>query len=705
MEDARHFLVNLALVLCVAAASTVLCRRLRQPVVLGYLLAGAIVSPHTAFPLFADEKMVHALSELGVILLMFSLGLEFTLQKLRNVGIAAVAVAVIQCSLMVWLGHTVGRLLGWSALESLFAGAMIAISSTTIIVKAFEELNVRGAVADLVFGVLIVEDLIAILLLTLLTAVSSGEGLSAAAFASTVARLAAFLVLMLAGGLLVVPRFMRSIAVFERPETVVVTSVGLCFAMALLADTAGYSVALGAFIGGCLVAESGEGETIEHLIRPVRDVFGAIFFVSVGMMIEPRLVVADWEAIAILTVVVVLGKLAGVAIGAVATGAGIRTAVQAAMSLTQIGEFSFIIAGVGVAAGTAGESLYPIAVAVSALTTLLTPWLIRASDPLALWIDRVLPHRVRTFVGLYAGWIERLGRNRAPAEVSERRRLLRWIGIDAVLLVVLIVLFAVFDVEGSRRLAQAAGISPPAAWLVLAIATALLGGLFGTGIVRTGGALARSIARAVFPPAADGSDAAAAPRRALVVVLQLGILVAVSLPLLMLLQPFLPAHHALAPPPLLALLFLFGLWRSAATLQAEARAGVQVVVDTLSRQLHGSARAGREDAELSDVDRLAPVFGKPVPLRVGADWFCVGRSLAELNLRGMTGATVLGIVRDEGALAAPSGSEVIRAGDLLALAGTTPAIESARRSLSTGERDAPPTPTPAPPGRQSSLRA
>ena len=284
---APEFLHSLALVLCVAALTSVIFQRLHQPVVLGYLLAGMLVSPHTPVPLFADEATTHTLSEFGVILLMFSLGLEFSLGRLLRAGASAVLVGVVQCSLMMWLGYVTAQLFGWTTLESVYAGAIIAISSTTIIVKAFEEQGVRGRLTDIVFGVLIIEDLIAILLIAVLTALSTGAGLSAASLAITAARLAAFLVAMLVGGMLIVPRVMRMVVGLRRPETTVVASVGLSFAFALIAAAAGYSVALGAFLAGALVGESGVEREVEHRVQPVRDVFAAVFFVSVGMLIDP----------------------------------------------------------------------------------------------------------------------------------------------------------------------------------------------------------------------------------------------------------------------------------------------------------------------------------------------------------------------------------------------------------------------------------
>jgi CPA2 family monovalent cation:H+ antiporter-2 len=383
MHDVHEFLRSLTIVLGIAALTTVLFQRLRQPVVLGYIIAGLLIGPHVPFPLVANGDIVRTLSELGVILLMFSLGLEFSLSRLARVGPTAGVTAIIQSFLVAWLGFLMGRLFGWSVLESVFVGAMIAISSTTIIAKAFDEQGIGGRLRELVVGVLLLEDLIAVVFLAALTAIATGAGLSPAALLPTIGRLTAFLLALVAVGILLVPRFIRFVVRLGRKETTLVASVGLCFATAYLAQEAGYSVALGAFIAGSLVAESGHSEAIEHLVEPLRDVFLAIFFVSVGMLIDPALALQHWGAIAAFTVLVIVGKVLTVSFGAFLGGTGIRTSVQAGMSMAQIGEFSFIIAGVGVTLGATRDFLYPIAVAVSAITTLTTPWLIRASEPFA----------------------------------------------------------------------------------------------------------------------------------------------------------------------------------------------------------------------------------------------------------------------------------------------------------------------------------
>ncbi|MBM4336971.1 MAG: cation:proton antiporter, partial [Deltaproteobacteria bacterium] len=315
--DAHAFLVALTIVLGVAAVTTVVFQRLGQPVVLGYIIAGLIIGPSVPIPLVADRQIVATLSELGVILLMFSLGLEFSLTKLLRLGPAPSLTALLVSSLMIWLGFVSGQLLGWTTLESLFAGALIAISSTTIIAKVFDDQAIGGPLRELVVGVLIVEDLLAILLMATLTAIASGSGLSASEMAITTGKLAAFLIGLVAIGLLVVPRGVRGIQRLGRPETTLVTSIGFCFGVSLLAHAFGYSVALGAYIAGALIAESGEEKPIDQLVKPVRDLFAAIFFVSVGLLIDPALIARHWQAVAAFSAVVIVGKIVGVSLEAV----------------------------------------------------------------------------------------------------------------------------------------------------------------------------------------------------------------------------------------------------------------------------------------------------------------------------------------------------------------------------------------------------
>jgi len=682
MHGAHEFLLALTVVLCVAAVTTVLFQRLRQPVVLGYILAGLIVGPHVPIPLVAHRETVQTLSELGVILLMFALGLEFSLRKLVRVGPTAGVTAVVQSSIMVWLGFVAGRAFGWTILESVFAGAIVAMSSTTIIAKAFDDLRVRGPLRDLVVGVLLVEDLFAILFMAVLTAVATGAGVSPGELGATLGRLAAFLALLLAAGMLVVPRTIRYVRGRGDSELLLVVSLGLCFGFSYLALASGYSVALGAFIAGSLVAESGEAHAVEEIVRPVRDLFAAIFFVSVGMLIDPGLVAEHWVAVLAFTALVVVGKSAAVGLGAFLTGSGVRTSVQTGMSLAQIGEFSFILASLGTTLGATREFLYPIAVAVSAVTTLTTPWLIGASGPTAAWIDRKLPARLQTVVSLYGSWLEQLRSSKARATLGTRvRRIVRALLVDLAAITAIVIGASVATERAGGWLAGVLGLAPVPARVILWVGAAAVAVPFFIGLLRNTRALGVTLASAALPEGETGRpDLAAAPRRAFVAIVRLGATLLVLLPIVALTQPFLPGVPGAAVIAFVAVVLGVAFWRSAANLEGHVRAGAQVIVEALAKQAAAGRAAPPTDA-LSGIRAMFPGLGEPVAVRLRPASPAAGKSLSELGVRGATGATVLAISRADGSAIAPSASERLRDGDVLALSGTQEAIEAARLLL------------------------
>ena len=689
MNDAHAFLQNLALVLCTAAVTTVVFQRLKQPVVFGYLIAGMIVGPHLPIPLSADEGMVRTLSELGVILLMFSLGLEFRLRRVIQVAATSGIAALFETSMMLGLGYIVGRLFGWTSVESIFAGAIVAISSTTIIARAFAEQGIRGKLSEIVFGILIVEDLIAIFLVAVLTAVAAGGGITPQSLGLVALRLVAFLVGLIGIGIVIVPRLVRTVIRLDRDETTLVATIGICFAAAWLAVTLGYSAALGAFIAGSLVAESGEGVRIEQFVHPVRDMFVAIFFVSVGMLIDPRVIVNHAGAVIALTALVIIGKIVAVSLGTFLTGNGLRSSVQTGMSLAQIGEFSFIIAAVGLAAGATGDFLYPVAVAVSAITTLLTPWLIRAAGPAAMWVDRKLPRPLQTTVALYGSWIENMQRAPAQAGRSRLRGLVRVLLIDAVLLAIIIIGAAAERERVAAALDDWLGLSEIAGLSIVTGVALVLAIPLLIGIYRSARRLGFVLAVRALPNAGRRAvDFAAAPRRALVTILQLATLLVIAVPLLAITQPFLPGYPGIAMLFVLAVLLGAALWRSALNLQGHAQAGAGMIVAALAPHLM-QEESDELTRTMEHVALMLPGLGDPEVVRIAVNSPAVDKSLAELNIRGLTGATVLAITRSAEAAAAqeaiqvgvPSGRQRLYVGDVVALAGPHESIRAARALL------------------------
>ncbi|MBV9496756.1 MAG: cation:proton antiporter [Acidobacteria bacterium] len=672
MHGAHDFLQALTVVLCVAALTTILFQRLHQPVVLGYLLAGIIVGPHVPIPLVADANIVQTLSELGVILLMFSLGLEFSFTKLVKVGASAGLTAVIQSSIVLWLGFITGRLLGWTTLESLFAGSAIAISSTTIIAKAFDEQKVGGRLRELVVGVLLVEDLIAIVLMAALTPIAGGTGLSAGVLAATAGRLFVFLFALIGIGLLVVPRATRAVNRLGSNETTLVASIGFCFATAWLASQFGYSVALGAFIAGSLVGESGEEKRVEHLVNPVRDMFAAIFFVSVGMLLDPRLVMEHWKAVAIFTAIVIVGKIIGVTLGAFLAGNGVQTSIRSGMALAQIGEFSFIIASLGLALHATRPFLYPIAVAVSAITTLTTPFLIRMSDGVASAVDRRLPRPLQTYAALYGSWWERSRKHDSGAPT---RRLFLLLAADIALLCILIIGTSVYLIDLGTLIEKRVGASVIVARAAVLVAAAVLAVPLWIGIMRVVRRLSTLLAERAFPPAPPGAvDLGNAPRAAMVATVKILVLVLVGMPIVAVTQPFLPGYPAAIALSLLLLLLAITFWRSTTSLQGHVHAGAQALIGALARTTSATSTPA--------VDELIAGFGAPRTAIVAEGSAVIGRQLREINLRGRTGAMVLAIQRGEERILVPSAAEVLRAGDVVAIGGSEESVAAAEAVLS-----------------------
>ncbi|MBV9576130.1 MAG: cation:proton antiporter, partial [Gammaproteobacteria bacterium] len=409
MTDLAPLIYDLALMLSVAGIIVLIFQRIQQPVVLGYLVAGMIIGPYTwPHNLVSDEPNIKTLSELGVIFLMFSLGLEFSFQKLTVVGFSSLLTGLFDVSLMMLLGYSAAWFMGWDFYDSLFLGAALSISSTTIIVKAINELNLKTKrFAEVIFGVLIVEDLLAILLLVALSTMVATKNL----FSLEMLYAAGKLILVVGGWFLVgyflVPSLFRRFAHYISQETLTIISVALCLFLVSLAASYHYSAALGAFIMGSILAETILVHRIEELITPLRDVFGAVFFISVGMLIDPSIIIEKWPVVLAISCVLIFGKITVISIGTFLTGQSLQTAVRAGFGMAQIGEFSFIIATLGLALNVVNHTLYPIIVAVSSLTTFTTPYMIRLSGKMSLFIEEHLPERIKYFFESYAAWVYR----------------------------------------------------------------------------------------------------------------------------------------------------------------------------------------------------------------------------------------------------------------------------------------------------------
>ena len=458
-----HTLVtDLAVVLGVAAVIGTAFRALRQPPILGYLLAGLIVGPYIPIPLFANVERVHELSEFGVVLVMFAVGLEFSLGRVARVMPLAGLTAAIEIGGLFWAGNLLGVALGLSAVGGVFLGASVAISSTMVVTKVFEMHEPPSDVRGMVLGVLVLQDLVAVVLIAIVTAVAEGTGLAPSALAATLGQLLGVLAATVGLGLLVIPRLARRIARMQSAEVSTVFAVGLCFSLAAVMEHLGYSPALGAFLAGMLVAESGLGRRFEHLVVPLRDMFAAVFFVSVGMTVDPILALEHLDIAALVAAMVVVLQAVLVTSAGLLNGLGLRRAGHAGLALGQIGEFGFIIMGIGVSAGVVPPFMFAVVVAAALLTAFTTPLALRAAPRLLSELDRRLPPRLRANLTLYSAWVDALRHGEGASPLRRKiRRTLRVLVLDALAVAALVIGSSLGLRPAAAGLASRTGVARP----------------------------------------------------------------------------------------------------------------------------------------------------------------------------------------------------------------------------------------------------
>lgn len=402
MEHLPALIQDLAWILLVAAGVSLLFKWLKQPVVLGYIVAGFIAGPHFVYtPSVRDVGSIDIWAQIGVVILLFTLGLEFSFKKILKMGAAPVIAALTIIFCMMFLGTSVGHLFGWKSMDCIYLGGMLAMSSTTIIYKAFQDLGVlQKKFAGIVLSVLILEDILAIVLMVMLSTLAVSHNIEGEELIAGLLRLGFFLILWFVVGLYLIPIILRKNQKFLNSETLLIVSLALCFVMAVVAVESGFSAAFGAFVVGSILAETVEAERIERLVAPVKDLFGAIFFVSVGMLVDPEVLVEYAWPIVALTLTIIAGQAFFGTFGFVLAGQPLKEAMKCGFSMSQIGEFAFIIASLGMSLGVTSHYLYPIVVAVSVVTTFTTPYMLKASGPAYSWLCRVLPHG-------WVAWLER----------------------------------------------------------------------------------------------------------------------------------------------------------------------------------------------------------------------------------------------------------------------------------------------------------
>lgn len=681
------FLQDLAVVMIVAAVVTIIFRQLKQPVVLGYILAGVIIGPHTPpFPLISDQHTIETLSELGVIFLMFALGLEFSLRKLTQVGVTALVAAAFEILFMVWVGYQLGLAFGWNTMDSVFLGAILSISSTTIIIKALEEIGkTRERFAQLIFGILIVEDILAILMIAMLSAFATTGELGIGEVAVTVGRLSAFLGVLLVAGLILVPRLLNYVAKFKSNEMLLVTVTGLCFGVSLLAVKLGYSVALGAFLIGAIIAEARQIAQIEDLMHPVRDLFSAVFFVSIGLLIDPALLAQYWLPILVITLAVIVGKVLTCFFGTFIAGNDLKSSMRVGMGLAQIGEFSFIIAALGLSLKVTSGFLYPIAVAVSALTTLSTPYLIRSSDSAVGLLVRWMPPGLMASLNAYTEWVGGLSTNRGRKSAGVFLRKWGWQIALNLLLIAGVFIAAVYFKDHGRDWAWVPEVPggqngwKGAIWLAAMVVSLPMI----IAAVRKWQAFGMLVSEMSVSRAAGG-ERTPAIRAVISQTLFVAGCAGLVLYLLVLSSALLPSRNLLVVLAVVLAGTALLLRRAFIRVHSKAQIALQQTLSEPPAQREGGASGhGHGVGPSAEAPVLPPLLREAqlVMVQVTEVSAVAGKLIAEIQLRTLTGASIVGIERvAEGAnVINPGVSEELKPGDTVLLLGTEGQIAEAKK--------------------------
>ncbi|MEO1863218.1 MAG: cation:proton antiporter [Verrucomicrobiia bacterium] len=656
------FLQDLAVVMIAAGIVTVLFQRLKQPVVLGYIVAGILIGPHL-LELIKEQDAIKSLAELGMVFLMFSLGLEFNLRKLRRVAATALVAAPLAILLMVFVGYQVGQVMGWKPVSSLFLGAIISIASTSVIVKVLREMKRdREPFAGLIYGILIVEDLLGVVMIVLLTGIASTDDLGLQSMAASTGKLLVFLVTVLVVGLLLVPRLLNFVARFESNERLLVAVLGLCFGTALVAAKLGFSVALGAFLVGAVMAESAQSRRIESLVEPVRDLFTAVFFVAIGLLVDPALLWQHIVPIVGISLVVMIGQIAGNTFGTVVAGHDFRTAVRVGTGLSQIGEFSFVIATLGLTLGVTDPSLYPIIVGVALVTTLFTPLWIHNADRLTDALLRAAPKPLAGYLTLYKDWVERFkgGQWNSLAWKLSRKWLLQ-MAINMALVAGLLI--------GAATLARIEPAWPSAVLWVAALVFSLPMLIAN---LRKLQALGMLISEATIRRESAGQRTQALRAVVANVCLVAGT-TGMILCVLLLSSALLPPLGVMLALAVVLVVVAWLQWRFLVRIYAKAQIALK---ETFEANELGQAEAEAADLpagllEAAHLDSVRLAKGSPV----------IDQRIGDLDLRSNTGVSIVGIERDGERIVNPGPEETLLEGDRLLLLGEDTQLPKAKAEL------------------------
>jgi len=681
---------TLSVVLVAACVVSILFHRARLPVISGYIVAGILIGPFAPwFRVVGDVSVVEKMAELGLVFLLFSLGLEFSLRKLAGVGLGAGMAAVLEMALMFWIGNHVGHWLGWTGMNSLFLGAMLTISSSVVIFKTLEHIRAtRSAFGEFMMGILVFEDILGVCMLGLLSGIAITRQVDVTGVLVSLGKVSVFMTSVVVIGLLLVPPFTRYLRRYHSAEMLLIGMLGVCFTVCLLAIETGLSVALGAFLSGAVVAESGSRRTVVRLIEPVRDLFSAVFFVTIGMLTDPAAIFEYAMPIAVITGCVMLFKSAACALGALLAGHGLGSAIAVGLGMGQVGEFSFIIASLGLSLGVIDPALFPIAVSVAILTVTLAPLLLERHEAIAARVERRAPAPLLTALIAYGQWISSLRGSRpeyAPVRAVLRRSLLQML-----VNLLLCTGFFLVAISVARRLdARVAALEALPAFTGRVNAVCWFGAVlvslpFLVAIVRKAQAVAMILAE-MATPASIAPLQVQSFRSIVTTVIRTTALTLVFGWLLMVSALILPPWPMLAVLTALALLLALLLRDQLVRLYSRGQIMIREIFEApLDATLTGGVPMTREETDKEAV--MPPVLARAsLEVVVIDNQDVAGKRIGDLNLRAVTGATIVGIERQDGeSMVNPGPDMVLNRGDHLLLLGRPEQIRAARAFLSAG---------------------
>ena len=667
MTEEANLVKDLALILISAGIFTIISKALKQPLILGYIVAGFLVGPHMGlFPTVTSTTTVDQWSEIGIIFLLFALGLEFSFKKLLKVGSSALITAMTQCLGMFILGFLVGEAIGWSNMESIFLGGMLSMSSTTIIIKAYDDLGMKERpFAPLVFGALVFEDLIAVVLMVLLSTLAVSNKFAGGEMLMGLTKLVFFLILWFLVGIYLIPTLLKKAHKYLNDEILLVVSIGLCFVMVTLASLAGFSAALGAFVMGSILAETLESEHIMNLVKGIKDLFGAIFFVSVGMMVDPQVIVLNWGTILVLTITVMAGILFFSTSGAVLAGQGLDNAVHAGFSLAQLGEFSFIIAGLGVSLGVMRGFIYPVIITVSVITTFTTPYMIKAGTPAYHWLMKKLPPRFLERINSFAGQ----ERENSAAAQNEWKRLIKELSLRVLLYGVILAAINMGEHLFLDKLLNERfdAFTPFVRNIISVVVTIIVMSPFLVGIAVSGDQINRSSLKLIRAKQANIWPVISLAL--LRILIAMGFVVSV-----------IASHFNLAFWTILLIIVSGVVFVS---IGRRSISKFTVVEDRFMANLNEKEQSQRRMSPVTSSvsDKMSRYNVKTDMITISADSLYAGKRLRELPFRHKSGVNIVKILRGSRSIMIPTGDEVVFPFDKLLAVGTREQLQEFRKDM------------------------